>query len=241
MEGGYLPWKTQEMKHKINNYDGLARPLPSPPLGYYWEKQDDNSWYLKKFHNDTGIHDINDDDSIFVEFQKMVEIEHVILSSDTLPGICLRYNVKATTLRKFNVFSGNNIHSLQILRIPLEAGVRVQVQKPTKDIILQKFQNESGEGKIESKIYLEDANWDLQKALSLWKGDEIFHISNQVEVASFSFTGEDEVEIRDSAIAPIAIAEVIEVIPHAIQYDEPTFELVNINSSPERQPLLFPL
>jgi len=44
--------------------------------------------------------------------------EHQVLPSDTCADICLKYRVKASTLRRLNGFTGDNVHAYSMLQIP---------------------------------------------------------------------------------------------------------------------------
>lgn len=99
-------------------------------------------------------------------------IEHTVMHDDTLQGICLRYRASVMEIRRMNLFSGNNIHCKKTLLIPLKKGVIVTGQENTKDVILQKFRNETSESLAESRVYLEDNNWELERALKAWREDE---------------------------------------------------------------------
>lgn len=75
-------------------------------------------------------------------------VEHVVLPTDTLQGVCLAYKVSATHLRRANHFSGNSLHSApKKLLIPLSKQalrtgfIRVQ-DTDTKEYKLSYFQAE---------------------------------------------------------------------------------------------------
>jgi hypothetical protein len=57
-------------------------------------------------------------------------IEHIVLPTDTLQGICLAYKVSAMRLKKENGFSGNNLQlAPKKLRIPLDTNYRMNLQR----------------------------------------------------------------------------------------------------------------
>jgi len=75
-------------------------------------------------------------------------VEHVVLPTDTLQGVCLAYKVSASNLRRANHFSGNSLHSApKKLLIPLSKQalrtgfIRVQ-DTDTKEYKLSYFQAE---------------------------------------------------------------------------------------------------
>jgi LysM repeat protein len=75
-------------------------------------------------------------------------VEHIVLPTDTLQGVCLAYKVSASNLRRANHFSGNSLHSApKKLLIPLSKQalrtgfIRVQ-DTDTKEYKLSYFQAE---------------------------------------------------------------------------------------------------
>lgn len=75
-------------------------------------------------------------------------VEHIVLPTDTLEGVCLAYKVSASSLRRANHFSGNSLHSApKKLLIPLSKQalrtgfIRVQ-DTDTKEYKLSYFQAE---------------------------------------------------------------------------------------------------
>ena len=47
MEGGVLPWKRQAGEQEsYGDYSKLSQPLPNPPEGYYWTKDDQGEYRL---------------------------------------------------------------------------------------------------------------------------------------------------------------------------------------------------
>ena len=164
MEGGYFPWKNKT----VASYDvseEIRKPLPPPPFDKAWTTSDDGDWQLIDRIKE------NDKNSPIVSKEEKI-IEHIIMSDDTLQGICLRYNVSATHIRRLNMFSGNSIQCKKSLLIPLSRGSLIVPQSTTKDLLLQKFRNETGESVEEARIYMEDAEYILEDAISAWKIDE---------------------------------------------------------------------
>jgi hypothetical protein len=114
-------------------------------------------------------------------------IEHVILQGETLQGLCLKYKVSSTQIRRYNYFSGNAIQHLAVLRIPLEPGLTFK-QVETNDVILQKFRNITQENTAESTIYLDSSQWNLENAIEAWKKDETFSVFKNMNDSIFSHT-----------------------------------------------------
>ena len=104
------------------------------------------------------------------------DIEHIVSSTDTLNGLCLRYSVTATEIRRTNMFSGSNIQGFRKLRIPLnELNKNVYVPQETKEQqALHQFKMETKEDVVEAKLYLEEANYDVALALQAWREDNQF-------------------------------------------------------------------
>ena len=161
-----IPWRIQKIESNSPDLDSYGKPLPPPPVGTHWEKALDNSWSLVKTFESHEVPKTK-------VFSGPSVIEHTVMSSDTLQGICLRYRVSALDLRRYNLFSGNNIQCKKTLRIPLEPGIPVEIQDfDSREIKSQIFRNETQETIIETNIYLEENNWDLKKALEAWKQDD---------------------------------------------------------------------
>jgi len=104
-------------------------------------------------------------------------VEHVVLPTDTLQGICIAYKVSASQLRRANHFSGTLHSAPKKLVIPLSKQalrtgfIRVQ-DTDTKEYKLHYFQAEFPEiNAAEAKVYLELADWELKDALQAAKED----------------------------------------------------------------------
>lgn len=166
MEGGQFPWKTQVIKPMSPDLDSYGKPLPSPPFGSYWEKNADGSWHLMKLGKD--LEDADD----FVVFKEDSVIEHVVMPDETIQGLCLRYRISPTELRRYNLFSGNNIQIKKTLRIPIKAGTPTITQVDSCEVMIQRFKNETDESHLEARIYLEDSNWNYNLAFKKWQEDK---------------------------------------------------------------------
>lgn len=46
-----------------------------------------------------------------------------------------------------------------------------QLQPPTKSVLLQKFRNLSFLSLAEAKFYMEESEWDVDRALDMWRAD----------------------------------------------------------------------
>ncbi|CAJ1930481.1 unnamed protein product [Cylindrotheca closterium] len=104
-------------------------------------------------------------------------VEHVVLPTDTLQGICIAYKVSVASLRRANHFSGQLHSAPKKLLIPLSKQalrtgyIRVQ-DTDTKEFKLSFFQAEYPDSsQTEARAYLELADWDLKEALKSLKED----------------------------------------------------------------------
>lgn len=86
------------------------------------------------------------------------------------------------------MFSGNSIQFKKVLRIPIDAGVPISVQEDTEEVLMQRFKNISQETSIEARVYLQENDWNLEKALTAWKGDESWATTHVTEVLPSGFS-----------------------------------------------------
>lgn len=182
MEGGYLPWKNRS-KEVVDELEVLGKPLPPPPVGMCWLKISDGSWQLRE--NERPQHPSLGIQNTAVADDPMV-VEHTVMPDDTLQGICLRYNVSVTEVRRINLFSGSSIQCKKSLLIPVRRGVSYNImmqQYDSKEVVLQKFRNATGEAVAEARIYLEEHSWDLDTSIAAWKTDENWEGNNRLEQA----------------------------------------------------------
>eukprot|EP00804_Cyclotella_cryptica_P008985 CCRYP_003091-RA/>CCRYP_003091-RA protein AED:0.01 eAED:0.01 QI:159/1/1/1/0.33/0.25/4/1831/474 len=105
-------------------------------------------------------------------------MEHVVLPTDTLQGLCLAYKISATRLRMVNGFSGNFLQMApKKLRIPTNvktAGMMIRTQdKSSKEYKLYALMAELPSMElVEAKAYLDLSNWDLEEALRSAREDD---------------------------------------------------------------------
>jgi hypothetical protein len=219
MEGPWKPWRTQKIENNSPDLDSYGKPLPSPPLGYYWERLPDKSWELKKY-----LDSVSSPDQMV--FDAPAIVEHVILPTDTLQGICLRYRVTAVTLRQYNNFSGTSFRSRKYLRIPVEPGLPINVQISSQDILIQRFKNETGESEKEARYYLEERNWNLNEALAEWTGDENW-MSQQLPISVFQSP-----TIAPRTVVAALASDIPYVIPLSVTFDHPMCDEIDLSSEP---------
>lgn len=164
-----LPWKLDDNKVSTPALDDYGKPLPNPPAGHVWEFGDTKWELVEKKEPAEGV----DNAKVYSEPTKdPLVVGHIVLPSDTLNGLCLRYNVSAVDIRRLNNFSGNQIQYFKTLHIPVGPNaLQNDIKQDPTLLLTQQFKNATGEGEVETKIYLEDAGNDLQKALLQWQAD----------------------------------------------------------------------
>ncbi len=127
------------------------------------------------------------------------------------------------------MFSGNSIQLIKTLKIPLAAGVQFESQVDGEDVNIRRFANMTNEGQSESKIYLEENGWDLDKAYAQWKIDEKwegqFYINKVQQEMNSSFA---------NSIAP---AEVV-LLDDAERGNNIEMSLRTYEDAADEQPLL---
>jgi hypothetical protein len=188
-EGGYFPWKVQNLRidpHlEVKDY---CKSLPLPPSGYFWERQDDYTWDLKKFEKS----EVPEAFPNAVSFRSETLLVHTILPCDTLAGLSLRYRVSQQELRRFNLLSTNNIQALKELKIPIKHNQPVVLQSPEEeDVVVRRFINQTSCEKEEALFYLSEHEGDLSDALTAWSHDEAF-VRTFPQSSKNDFAGEIE-------------------------------------------------
>lgn len=198
-DGGLFAWKIQKIdEHRgpAAKYESIKNPLPHPPKGKVWVQDlKTREWSLEDelpvmLAEVTAIEE--QDGEILLDKEEDEDkdkkqgirssttrrrfMEHVIQPTDTFQGLCLRYKVTPTELRRANCFSGSNLLlAPNPLKIPLVHGV-VQVaqevlmdgQPPSKDDMVYKLRMQCGADKLaksEAKCYLELNDWNYNEAL----------------------------------------------------------------------------
>jgi len=194
MEGGTLIWKSQVVVNNSPDIEYYGKPLPPPPHGMIWERNPEGNWYLVQLESPvptpTGQ----------VIAEEPGVIEHVVMPSDTLQGICLRYRVSAVDVRRMNMFSGNNIQFKKTLKIPVAAGTPVVYQPNSPELALQIFRNATNEGPIEAKIYMEENGNDVQKAITAWRADNVWDETNKYLKAVQESVRNEAVEVAPNVV-----------------------------------------
>lgn len=252
MEGGFKPWRQQAITNQAPDLDSYGKPLPPPPSGFYWERQDNGEWKLLRM---VGL----DEHRKIMEFTKPSIVEHTVMPGDTLQGLCLKYRVSAVNVRQLNMFSGSNIQFKKTLLIPIDGVCTIEFQEDTPDVLIQKFRNATHEGPAESRLYLDEHGWDLNAALQAWRNDENWQRDAEASCADIApglqilddIDDNDEEEVINgvpyNVVVPAAIEMVQETIPAYVSIDHPSrlqsmavdIEMSAIvHDDPSTQPLL---
>jgi hypothetical protein len=103
---------------------------------------------------------------------------HTVRPTDTLAGLEVRYGVSAAQIRRSNPqMVGDVFQHIKLLRIPRVAGLPAPRTPLPMDenaqhrVMVQAFASQHGCQREEAKFYLEDCNWDVQKAHAAFVGD----------------------------------------------------------------------
>lgn len=147
-----------------------------------------NDTTSKNSDSDTVATTGSDEDSPPVPLLGKDYVVHTVLPSDTFSGICLRYKVKAVTLRRVNQFSGTNLAlAPSKLLIPLGNGVSLEnlkLQDTSSNeykmqLVLNQFPRLAA---AERKAYLDMNEWNVEETLKEIRQDTEWE-NNQVCVA----------------------------------------------------------
>jgi len=110
-------------------------------------------------------------------------IVHPLNRLDTLMGLALRYDVPIDELKRVNQLTGHNISHLFEILIPLKPNQTPEVKKihltkkQEQDQLIRSFRSKTGVDLDEAKFYMEEANFDLDAALSEYKADSQWEAS----------------------------------------------------------------
>mmetsp|Transcript_10383 Transcript_10383/g.15947 ORF Transcript_10383/g.15947 Transcript_10383/m.15947 type:complete len:181 (+) Transcript_10383:73-615(+) len=164
-EGGIFSWKVQKIdthRGPAASYEEITKPLPPPPKNMEWIQDKKNQeWRLQpKAALDTPINDHG--------VQGITE--HTVQPTDTFQGICLKYKISPTELRRANNFSGSNLflapNPLKISKrgAPVLLG-NIGVELSNDQKIHKVIKEIPSLARSEAKCYLELNEWDLNEAL----------------------------------------------------------------------------
>ena len=177
------------------DYSNLASSLPDPPKNQRWEHNETTKeWKLVPSIVDDGTEaKVQAADEGVPVTSSSSCIYHKVLPTDTFQGICLRYKVTATDLRRANKMMGTNLKlAPSNLLIPIKGGVSKLDQKQTKELTTEQkiaailsatSTREEGTKKLgysEARAYLELNDGDLNGAITNAKEDLGWSSSTQM-------------------------------------------------------------
>ena len=129
-EGGWrrIKWDSEPT---YGDYSELRKPLPPPPPGLEWRRLSDGRWELTSTREESGDapstdpepatatpHETEPEPAAPADGEEAEVAVHVILPSDTLAGLCLRYKTSPAEIRRLN--GGNcDLRAVSRLRVAL--------------------------------------------------------------------------------------------------------------------------
>mmetsp|Transcript_30278 Transcript_30278/g.63239 ORF Transcript_30278/g.63239 Transcript_30278/m.63239 type:complete len:263 (+) Transcript_30278:636-1424(+) len=191
-----------------------------------------------------------------------IAIDHVVLPTDTLQGLCLAYKISATRLRMENGFSGNSLRMApKKLKIPVMPVANAAANSNNADnaeggggtnkVMIRMQDNTSAEFKlyafvaelphmelVEAKAYLDLSNWDLDEALRSAREDEGcyggggFFVEDPAAAAAAAAASDSDVLLLSAVARPKAMT-VRDVYEAMPPYEGNGFELSDIRRSEE--------
>lgn len=204
-EGGIFAWKRQKVNQRgpTADYACLKLSLPLPPKGTVWQhNQDTKEWKIVVSESTTVVpptttSTVTDPERPLRPHHDNVSppppsvpglpdgavknvdyVEHVVLPTDTFPGLCLQYKITATRLRQVNLFSGTNLRlAPPRLIVPvrpdlLRAGKIRRQDEDSEEYKTVLFLSELPTlRQSEAKYYLELANYDVAQAVDDARAD----------------------------------------------------------------------
>ncbi|KAF3933610.1 hypothetical protein ABW19_dt0208049 [Dactylella cylindrospora] len=111
---------------------------------------------------------------------------HYILPTDTFPTLTLKYSVPASVLRSHNrLWSDNLLAGRSYILIPrsyyLGPSLSPDPVQSEEESLLKRFQVKTKCVEYEiAKLYLDEAGWDIDRAVDKWKADERWEEANGV-------------------------------------------------------------
>lgn len=211
-EGGLFAWKIQTIRQRgpAASYSNMS--LPRPPKGQHWiQNIDTREWYLTEIttisepqasSSDEAASDtvqlpeaeavvvvrVGEDDVVVQEATAEEEplpgfIQHKILPTDTFQGICLKYRITPSELRRANGGLSGTTSNLNLMPNPLRIPVNQKYVDSTTSSSSNNINGNNGKKavtvsdklralqtncptlhKTEAKCYLELNDWSVVKA-----------------------------------------------------------------------------
>ena len=165
-EGGLFAWKIQKLNLAPTlTYDSIQKPLKAPK---------GRQWIFDPVHKEWSLEEKEETSSSVPKTLDSPYIEHIVTSSDTFQGICLRYKIKPLELRRLNGgFTGENLSLVpNPLKIPrrkdmtidkkVDDAPRALTQDEVVGILLKECRSMN---RSEARAYLMLNDWDFAKAL----------------------------------------------------------------------------
>ncbi|KAL6056840.1 hypothetical protein QOT17_015867 [Balamuthia mandrillaris] len=104
---------------------------------------------------------------------------HTIQDTDTLQGLSLKYHVSREALKRVNNTSSDiQLMAMKQIRVPKSEHVKAplpspqQTEEQARRATFRKFKSRTECTDEEAKFYLQEAHYDLEKAMALWREDE---------------------------------------------------------------------
>lgn len=108
-------------------------------------------------------------------------VDHVVLESDTLMGLCVKYGVRPRDLHKHNPsFDGRSLRGCEVLVVPWKRGRR---QNATREVKLQMFRAATRLDVCTAEFYLDAARGDLDEAFAAKRRDDVFECTHNASGA----------------------------------------------------------
>lgn len=166
----------------------VGSALPPPPVGYEWRVLPNSEWELFPLNNLGDVEEREEDQESETALNTQTFFLHRISPSDTLEGLCLKYNTTQRAVMKLNYLSTKKIQFLKEIRIPLSSELsfpaeemqEAQTGNMEQDLI-QKLAEETKISLNEAKYYLQLTDYSYEDALKEWIADEDWSQQNQTE------------------------------------------------------------
>lgn len=134
---------------------------------------------------------------VTAEKRRPLLVDHVVLESDTLSGLCIRYGVRPRDLKKHNPsFDGRSLRGCDVLIVPWTRGER---QNVTREVNVQKFRAATHLDRRSAAFYLDAANGDLDEAFGAKRRDDVFE-------STVDATGEPRIAVVTTSGVGLAVA-----------------------------------
>jgi LysM repeat protein len=204
-EGAQFPWKLQKVQQSPTvSYKSIKKPLRAPPGKRWHFEPSTKEWSLEDIPKSIvdGIPHAGDaaivvnallvdgDGNLVVNGNatrgKSPYLEHIVQESDTFEGICLRYKLTPSELRRANGFSGSNLQlAPNPLKIPTANITATNAEAvalgsddgalpralTTEQVIQVLIKDCPGLSRTEANAYLELNDWEISEALKNAKED----------------------------------------------------------------------